>query len=199
MDEFTPLPMLVVETPEQIKAFTDPLRVRVLRLLSSRAATNQQAADALGEPQAKVLYHIRFLLDCGLIRLVDTQIKGGNVEKYYRAVARIFDLRPPPDTDEQTNLALSDSLIENMRFEFLSSVVRFPKEEAYIHTWSGWLDAARMAELNQRLLELFKDFCPQEQPDDQPDAFKARLGVMLYRDPREPPTDNGRRDWQIRD
>jgi DNA-binding transcriptional ArsR family regulator len=188
MDEFIPQPMQIVETTEQIKAFTDPLRVRVLRMLSSRAATNQQAADALGEPQAKVLYHIRFLLDVGLIRLVDTQIKGGNVEKYYRAVAQIFDLRPPPDTDEQTNLALSDSLIENMRFEFLSSVVRFPKLESYIHTWSGWLSAERMAEFNRRLLELFKEFWPEEQPADQPAAFKARLGVMIYRDPREPPT-----------
>jgi DNA-binding transcriptional ArsR family regulator len=188
MDEFTPLPMQIVETIEQIKAFTDPLRVRVLRMLSSRAATNQQVADGLGEPQAKVLYHVRFLLDAGLIRLVDTQIKGGNVEKYYRAVARIFDLRPPPDTDEQTNLALSDSLIENMRFEFLSSVVRFPNLESYIHTWSGWIGAERMAEFNRRLLELFREFWPEERPSDEPSAFKARLGVLIYRDPREPPT-----------
>ena len=96
MDEFNPAPVMIIESPEQIKAFTDPLRVKVLRILAERAATNQQIADLLGQPHAKVLYHIRFLVDVGLIKLVDTQIKGGNVEKYYRALANIFDLRPPP-------------------------------------------------------------------------------------------------------
>ena len=97
MNEFEPLTTQLIDEPRQIKAFTDPLRVRVLVVLAERAATNQQVADALGEPQAKVLYHIRFLLDVGLIRLVNTRIKGGNVEKYYRAVARSFAIQPTPE------------------------------------------------------------------------------------------------------
>lgn len=76
MSDFSPAPLMILETPEQIKAFTDPLRLRVLRILRERPATNQQVADELGEPHAKVLYHIRFLLEAGLIKLVDTQIKG---------------------------------------------------------------------------------------------------------------------------
>src|SRR5215472_2003094 len=94
MEPFEPVPLQVISDPQQLKAFTDPLRIRVVNFLKPRAATNQQIADALGEPQAKVLYHIRFLLDAGLIRLVDQQIRGGNVEKYYRALAHLFALRP---------------------------------------------------------------------------------------------------------
>jgi DNA-binding transcriptional ArsR family regulator len=92
-----PAPFMAVEEPQQLKAFTDPLRTRLLVILGEKAATNQQLADEIGEAQAKVLYHLRILLDAGLIRLVDTQIKGGNVEKYYRAVARTFDLRLTPE------------------------------------------------------------------------------------------------------
>src|SRR5829696_5979233 len=97
MDTFLSEPFLVVDDPQQIKAFTDPLRVRVLVMLAERAATNQQVANLLGEPQAKVLYHLRFLLDAGLIRLVEQRVKGGNVEKYYRATARSYGLRPTPE------------------------------------------------------------------------------------------------------
>src|SRR4051812_38121653 len=97
MDDFAPAGSMLVEDPQQIKAFTDPLRVRVLVVLSERAATNQQIAAALGQPQARVLYHVRFLLETGLIRLVDTRIRGGNVEKYYRAAASTFQLKPAPE------------------------------------------------------------------------------------------------------
>jgi DNA-binding transcriptional ArsR family regulator len=97
MPAFTPRLVQVVDSPQQLKAFTDPLRIRILVALAERAATNQQLADTLDAPQANVLYHLRFLLKVGLILLVDTQIKGGNVEKYYRAVARTFDLQLAPD------------------------------------------------------------------------------------------------------
>jgi predicted transcriptional regulator len=80
VDSLEPLAFQIVADPQQLKAFTDPLRVRVLNQLRERAATNQQIAVALGEPHAKVLYHVRFLQQVGLIRLVDQQIKGGNVE-----------------------------------------------------------------------------------------------------------------------
>src|SRR5689334_7017989 len=186
MDVFVPLPVHIVETPEQIKSFTDPLRARVLRVLSSRAATNQQVADALGEPHAKVLYHIRFLLDAGMIKLVDTQIKGGNVEKYYRAIARLFDIRPPADTDEATNLALSNSLLENMRHEFLASVMQYPDLPAYINARSAWLTAERMTEFNTRLRALLEEFWPDPDPIGEPAAFKARVSILIHRDPREP-------------
>jgi DNA-binding transcriptional ArsR family regulator len=90
-----PKPIHRVDTPEQLKAFTDALRVRILAELTKAPATNQQLATKLGEPQANVLYHLRFLLRSGLARLVDTQVKGGNVEKYYRAIAITFELQTP--------------------------------------------------------------------------------------------------------
>ena len=176
-----------VRDPEQLKAFTDPLRLRVLEILKRRAATNQQIADELSQPPARVLHHVRVLADLGLIRLVDTQIKGGNVEKYYRAIARLFDIRPPADTDEATNLALSNSLLENMRHEFLASVVQYPDLPAYINARSAWLTAERMTEFNTRLRALLDEFWPDPDPAGDPAAFKARVSILIHRDPREPP------------
>ena len=94
---FEPAPFLPVSEPKQLKAISDARRARILRILADREATNQQLAAALGEPQARVLHHVRVLLDAGLIRLVDERVRGGNVEKYYRATARLFGFRPGPE------------------------------------------------------------------------------------------------------
>ena len=182
MEAFEPQPVYVIDEPEQVKAFTDPLRARVLRLLAQQAMTNQQLADTLDEPHAKVLYHVRFLVDIGLIKLVDTQIKGGNVEKYYRAIARVFDIRATAQADEETNLTVATSLLENLRHDFLSSVVAHPDEESYIHNAAGWMTAERAVEFNQKVRALMAEYFVPGDPPNDPAIHKYRLGVLIYRD-----------------
>jgi predicted ArsR family transcriptional regulator len=182
MEIYEPQPVYIIDEPEQVKAFTDPLRARVLRLLTQQAMTNQQLADTLDEPHAKVLYHVRFLVDIGLIRLVDTQVKGGNVEKYYRAIARVFDIRATAQADEETNLAIATSLLENMRHDFLSSVVAYPDEESYIHSAAGWMPAERAAEFNQKVRALMAEYFVPGDPPEDPTMHKYRLGVLIYRE-----------------
>jgi DNA-binding transcriptional ArsR family regulator len=182
MEVFEPQPVYVIDEPEQVKAFTDPLRARVLRLLAQQAMTNQQLADTLDEPHAKVLYHVRFLVDIGLIKQVDTRIKGGNVEKYYRAIARVFDIRATAQADEETNLAVATSLLENMRYDFLASVVAFPDKDSYIHNAAGWMPDARAEEFNQKLRALMAEYFVPGDPPDDPAMNKYRLGVLIYRD-----------------
>ncbi len=50
-----PAPFQIVDDARQIKAFSDPLRIRVLNVLSDRESTNQQIAYALGKPKEKVV------------------------------------------------------------------------------------------------------------------------------------------------
>jgi DNA-binding transcriptional ArsR family regulator len=179
--DFKPAPVLIIESTDQIKAFTDPLRIRVLGVLRQRAATNQQIADTLGEAHSKVLYHIRYLLDVGLIKLVDTCIKGGNVEKYYRAVAQIFDLRPA-SYDIQRDVALAKPVVDRLRAEMLASVMLFPAVKAYMHMRLTCLSEVKIAEFNDRLCALIAEYWPV--PEDVPeDAEKTRLAVFIYRDP----------------
>jgi DNA-binding transcriptional ArsR family regulator len=183
MDKFTPAPVLVIEAPEQMKAFTDPLRVRVLRILADRAATNQQVADTLGEPHAKVLYHVRFLLDAGLIQLVDTQVKGGNVEKYYRAVAYIFDLRPPQG-DAEGDLALVQPALDNLWHDMIASVKTYPDYTAHIQTRRKYMTPEKAAEFIEKLQELLKEYgWDDPTPDGDPASVETRFAAFLYRDP----------------
>ena len=190
MDEFNPAPVMIIESPEQIKAFTDPLRVRVLRILAERAATNQQIADVLGQPHAKVLYHVRFLVDVGLIKLVDTQIKGGNVEKYYRALANIFDLRPPQG-DVDSDLALVQPALDTLWGDMIASVKTFPDYTAHIQTRRKRMTPEKAAEFIGKLRTLLNEYgWDDPTPDDDPDAVETRFAAFLFRDPGPKPDDD---------
>ena len=194
---FEPVAFRIVDSPEQIKAFTDPLRSRVLSILTERAATNQQIAQALGEPHAKVLHHVRTLLDTGLIVLVETRIKGGNVEKYYRAVARMFGLRPSPELLP----SVISGEIEALTHDLMASVAiwRERGERATWETRRARLPRERLDEFQAKLRALIREYwggpadasgADTRLPDEAEGELWA-FGSVVYRDPLDRPAANG--------
>jgi DNA-binding transcriptional ArsR family regulator len=186
MPAFTPRPVQVVDSPQQLKAFTDPLRIRILVALAERAATNQQLADMLGVPQANVLYHLRFLLKVGLILLVDTQVKGGNVEKYYRAVARTFDLQLAPDLRPGVTGAEFAALGQEVAASARAWPEQPPRFVARGRRVSPEQAAAFFARLQAFLAEYWNDphvDDSESAPDDAaPDAALFYCAAVVYRD-----------------
>jgi len=81
---------LQLTTPEQFKALGDPLRQKVLGLLSERAATTGQMADALACPTSTMAHHLNVLLNAGLIRVVRTRQVRAITERYFGRTARSF-------------------------------------------------------------------------------------------------------------
>jgi DNA-binding transcriptional ArsR family regulator len=87
--------VLRVEAPEQFKAVGDPTRHRIISLLSERAATTSQLAEALGQPRGSVGHHLKVLERAGLIRVVRTRQVRAITEKYYGRTARLFEFGEP--------------------------------------------------------------------------------------------------------
>jgi DNA-binding transcriptional ArsR family regulator len=83
--------VLRVEAPAQFKAVGDPTRHRIISLLSERAATTSQLAEALGQPRGSVGHHLKVLERAGLIRVVRTRQVRAITEKYYGRTARLFE------------------------------------------------------------------------------------------------------------
>jgi DNA-binding transcriptional ArsR family regulator len=77
-----------IDDPRFVKAMSHPLRVRILAMLDERQASPNQLAGWLGASLGTVAYHVRTLLQLGLIELVDETRVRGAVEHHYRAVAR---------------------------------------------------------------------------------------------------------------
>jgi predicted ArsR family transcriptional regulator len=175
-----PEPFLLVTDPDQLKAFTDPLRDRVLHLLARQPATNQQIAHLLEQPQARVLHHVRYLLACRLIRLVETRVKGGNVEKYYRAVARGFGLRPP--TAELAS-ELMTSTVDSVSQEVAASLVLWPGQRSF-ETRTARLKPARLEDFQTKLQSLLREYWEDPSGED-PEAPLQAFVALRYRHPSD--------------
>jgi predicted ArsR family transcriptional regulator len=73
---------------DQIKALTDPVRLRLFELFGRRPMTTKQAAELLGQPATRLYHHVEILAAAELLELVETRKKRGTTEKYYSAIAR---------------------------------------------------------------------------------------------------------------
>jgi DNA-binding transcriptional ArsR family regulator len=60
----------------------------MLGLLAASPMTGSQLARALDIPRTRAHYHLNILREASLVEFQHEQLKGGIVEKYYRAVAR---------------------------------------------------------------------------------------------------------------
>lgn len=87
---------LEITSLAQLRLLAHPLRVRIVRLYSagSEALSVKQMADRLGEPHSKVHYHVRKLVDGGLLEQVGEQLVNGIVERFYQMAARSIDIGP---------------------------------------------------------------------------------------------------------
>jgi DNA-binding transcriptional ArsR family regulator len=74
--------------PRLVKAMGHPIRVDVLRIYGERVASPSEVAKQLSQPLNKISHHTKFLLDLGLIELVDTSQVRGAVKHRYRATQR---------------------------------------------------------------------------------------------------------------
>jgi transcriptional regulator with XRE-family HTH domain len=81
----------VLNTPEEVQAVADPLRLDLLRAFREPRSP-MSAAELLGVPPTRVYHHVQVLERSGLIELVETRRKRGTLEKIYRSVASVFQL-----------------------------------------------------------------------------------------------------------
>jgi DNA-binding transcriptional ArsR family regulator len=140
---------VVVSSTAQLKAVADDTRDEILKLLSERAATVSQLADALEKPKGTVGYHTKVLEDAGLIRVVRTNKVRAMTEKYYGRTGRTIILAGTPKPDDPlwfVNDALAhittdqDSALPM----FTTRVARVPAEHA--------------VEFSRRIIELAEEF-----------------------------------------
>lgn len=75
---------------EQLKALSDPLRVNIITALGTGKKNSQQLAKILKIPRTRVHYHLNLLEKMGIIKVVDTDLVNGIVQKYYYPTARAF-------------------------------------------------------------------------------------------------------------
>ena len=70
-------------------ALRHPLRREILKTMARRAkASPREVADILGSPLSNTSYHVRVLLDCDAVELVDQAQVRGSVQHFYRVAIK---------------------------------------------------------------------------------------------------------------
>jgi DNA-binding transcriptional ArsR family regulator len=80
----------IVTSSQELKAMFDPFRSTLLHLLLQRAASVQELASAVQRSKGTVAYHVRLLVDAGMLKVVRTRIIRGQEERFYGRTARLF-------------------------------------------------------------------------------------------------------------
>lgn len=178
-----PVPFQIISDTQQLKAFSDPLRNRILHILAAQEATNQQLAVMLGESQAKVFHHVQFLLRADLIRLVRETVRGGNVEKFYRATARLYGLRPAPGEGTSLPGVAFEAVVQ----ELMAAEQRWPDRLPDWEIRRVRLPAHKVDEFQKQLRTLIAEYWggPEEPTVDDPAAPLMAFAAVTYRFPGE--------------
>ena len=101
---------LDLTTEHQLKAFAEPVRTRILRIIQNQPATAKQIADRLGFSPGTIGYHLQVLEEAGLAQIVARRLVRGIVAKYYTRTARIFDFKFPEEITGEAAEAVADWL-----------------------------------------------------------------------------------------
>ncbi|GHO47012.1 ArsR/SmtB family transcription factor [Ktedonospora formicarum] len=177
--------VLVLETPEQIRALAHPLRQRVLGLLTNAPYTNKQLAEMLQISPPRMHFHVRELQSAGMIEIVSQKPKGGVIEKYYRAVARV--VRLAPETKETArDQELVESTLEALRQEYIRASAYFQEPipgTKFTHELVR-LSEDRLARI-QELLDAVGREIYQALEDPERDTYEQFVAVsyLLHRVP----------------
>ena len=95
-----------VNTAQQFKAISDPIRSRILGIIQNQPATAKQIADILNASPGAIGHHLHVLEAAGLAQVVARRLIRGIVANYYTRTARIFTYDLPREVTGNTSINL---------------------------------------------------------------------------------------------
>lgn len=141
----------IVTSNQELRAMFDPFRGTLLQLLLQRSASIQELATAVGRPKGTVAYHVRLLVEAGMLKVVRTQPVRGQRERFYGRTARLFGVGRI--TPEQVGL------IPNPMAEWAAETAPAHAADALrAIRRHAWIDEADADEFWDRVLQLVAEF-----------------------------------------
>ncbi len=183
---YQPDPIFIIQDLETLKIMADARRMQILEAILEQTATVKEIAERLNQPPSQLYYHINTLEKHGLIRVVDTRIVSGIIEKWYGAAAKQFQVakelllvsQATDEGREQLFAPLFDSAKEEMKASVEQGKVRLvqgdeaPTESApiFLRGYSR-MSRARFEELRQQLQAILKQFADDDPDDTEPNQI----------------------------
>jgi DNA-binding transcriptional ArsR family regulator len=151
-------------TMEEAKALAHPLRARILRLCGQQELTNKQLADRLERDPATIYYHVRVLVEAGMLEPAEVRTgASGALEKPYRSSGASWWLSTAADGEEVHPAAASLAAFDEELAE------TGPASIATLSRFSLHLSERDVDELANRILAVLDEFvATEDERRDQP-------------------------------
>jgi DNA-binding transcriptional ArsR family regulator len=90
---------IIADTPQRMKALSEPVRLLVLDLVLERAMTVTELADRIGKAKGTVAHHVDVLVASGLLKVVRTRQVRAVTERFYGRAAQTIVFTDVPADD----------------------------------------------------------------------------------------------------
>jgi len=123
-----PAPELVLTEVAQLKAVSDSFRLQLFEAMAdepTRGWTAKELAERLRTKQTKLYHHLNLLEEHGILRVAETRLVSGILEKRYQVVARSFRVHRSLLTAGEGESALGgvlDVIFDKSRSEIVESI-----------------------------------------------------------------------------
>lgn len=183
---------MVISDLDSLKVITDPLRLRLLEIISSdleRTWTAKEMARAIGTSQTKLYHHLSLMEQHGFVRVAETRLVSGILERRYAATAQGFRV-------DRSLLALGggadsmagavDAVLDKTRAEILagirSGLIARAAEADQGRRMAFWDTHARLRPASvRRVVRLIKQLA---EIDDTDEPGGAHYGLLVAFYPR---------------
>lgn len=168
---------MAITTVEQLKAFADPARTRILSIIQNQPATAKQIADRLGMPPGTAGHHLQVLEAAGLAQVTARRLVRGIVAKYYTRTARVFTFNLPHEVVGVPSVTLK--MLADARGELGDAMVAIG-EDASLETAFPHLRMSeqRLEEFHARLEALVDEFIAGP-PDEEGQVYGLAVALFI--------------------
>lgn len=197
---YIPKEVHVIADVATLQVVADPLRLRLLEQLRREPQTVKQLAAALDVAQTKLYYHIKLLEERELIRVVETRVVQGIIEKQYGVTAYRLSVErtllspsaPAPDEGLETFLSVvldhtKSEIQRSVRAGLIDLSGQSPLDGSAILGRNWWRltpeEAARMVKRIGEAMEEFIDLHPEGNDDPDVQFYEMLIGFYAVAPP----------------
>lgn len=161
----------------ELRATAHPLRLQMLSLLTGAELSAAEVARELGITQANASYHLRFLLDAGLLVIAgEEQVRGGRAKKY----------RHPWDAERQQTAPATDA--DKLAYvRVLADAIprRFAERErhagpSHLTDADLWVSPEVWLEVRELVTRASRLIHASARPPRTPGTIRANLSVAAF-------------------
>ncbi len=167
---------IIINTVQQLKAISDPVRSRILGIIQNQPATAKQIADTLKASPGAIGHHMHVLESAGLAQVVARRLVRGIVANYYTRTARIFKYDLPREITGDTSINLN---IMSRAYEEQAEAETNEEEDVYQCASFPHvrLSQQRAAYYSKRIQTLVDDLL-QEKPDPEGKVYGVLISMF---------------------